>query len=628
MKLDLNLPTPWAPGTTFHIHAMSHLTWLVGPNGTGKSRFLRALRDHPALAPLNPRLLTTDRLSGARSNESWTSHWGDQLAQGLPRTSFSHFISGNHRDGTIIGTAALLHERPDLRIRVEATLSQLLNRHIGLDMTDGNLRPTVRYGLTAYPMFSDECHGVLELLALLTNIYDSNTKLLLIDEPELNLHPQYQAFVLDEIRRLQKRVVVATHSPSFLAIETLSDLEGIICFHSDFTPPSTYVHDAYRDKDIAEILPRMTEQHRGFFFATLPVFVEGYLDAAIVSHIQRSLGRSMEASGSCLIPSMGKGDAGRYLLLCKALGKRAVFLFDLDALFDRRIRLGATNDADLVGRISEAGHGTFDRLAGNLLRTLTSAVTTVESSAAADAGLPPQLMPLSEFIRSHPGPDHLDSRRIAVLIDCSEHSEFMRLLLGGIADEIRGFLKSLLDHLSSVDIHVLPGGALENYLPSYKGNRFVVPSDVKRDVVAKEQSWLTTTRDHAAIRSRYGGLISIVEKLPARKQVDILPMLRRELANVLHSLIMAIREGRINSREAAPQVLQENWKRVAYFLQIEELTVRSPASFSGTLLVSDQFGLGTLGCSFDETTNTNNPEALRFKTVDASYSDLASEKKS
>ena len=37
---------------------------------------------------------------------------------------------------------------------------------------------------------------------LLTHLYDDQHQCLIIDEPELNLHPQYQAFFLQEVRKV------------------------------------------------------------------------------------------------------------------------------------------------------------------------------------------------------------------------------------------------------------------------------------------------------------------------------------------------------------------------------------------------------------------------------------------
>jgi hypothetical protein len=614
MTIEIQLPSPWPDGSTFKFEALPVLTWLVGPNGTGKSRFMRALREHAALASLKPRLLSTDRLAGARPDEGTRSLFGDRMASGLQKSHFGRWIEANHRDGAISGTVTLLYRRPDLRIRVEATLSQLLDRHIKLEMTDGNLMPKVRCGASPeYGMFSEECHGVLELLVLLANIYDDETGLLLIDEPEQNLHPQYQAFVLDELQRVGKKSVLATHSPSFMSVKTINDLQGVVCFHPDFSVPSVYHGGDQVDREVQEVLPRMTEQHRGFFFAEKPVFLEGYFDVTVVSAIQRSLGLSAEGAGSCLIPSLGKDEASRYLMLCNALGKRAVFLFDLDALFDQRLRVGAAQNDTFAARVASAGHGKFDELVGKLQRSLSDALTKI--GTVADDVLPPALSELRIFLVEHGGDDELHRRRVAVLVAIAEKAEDVRVVLGEASDTIRGFLGAILAHLSAVDIHVLPGGALENYLPAYTGNRFEIPDEAKRSAALAEQSWLASPRDSAGLAARYGDLLPIVERLPARRRVDILPTLRRELANLLHRVIMSIRAGEVTAGDQVASVLGDDWLRVTNFVEVSRLEIRSKSDFAGVLRVLDKFGVGEQWCAFDHRTQTNDPALLSLATM-------------
>ncbi|MHC1776504.1 MAG: AAA family ATPase [Lentimicrobium sp.] len=76
---------------------------------------------------------------------------------------------------------------------------------------------------------------------MLTHLYDDSHKALIIDEPELNLHPQFQAFLVQEIRKLaggpansgKKLIFLVTHSPFILDINNKKDLSSIICFHSE-----------------------------------------------------------------------------------------------------------------------------------------------------------------------------------------------------------------------------------------------------------------------------------------------------------------------------------------------------------------------------------------------------------
>lgn len=72
--------------------------------------------------------------------------------------------------------------------------------------------------------------GIVSLLFIVDAILDAkNDELIVIDEPELSLHPQLQVRLLNEILELTKnvQVVLSTHSPNMLSIESAIN-EGVI----------------------------------------------------------------------------------------------------------------------------------------------------------------------------------------------------------------------------------------------------------------------------------------------------------------------------------------------------------------------------------------------------------------
>ena len=94
---------------------------------------------------------------------------------------------------------------------------------------------------------ASEASGLINLVSLLVVLYDNEIKVLLIDEPEVSLHPQLQAFLLQEIKNIcgsyedntnnqEKMVVIATHSTEMINLEMASDIQNIVFFAEDRVP--------------------------------------------------------------------------------------------------------------------------------------------------------------------------------------------------------------------------------------------------------------------------------------------------------------------------------------------------------------------------------------------------------
>ena len=246
IDLSFQLPPPW-DAASFQTSNIGEINFLVGPNGSGKSQFAQTLHDELQRQGLRPRLLGTDRLTGMERTHAFASIVHDPFSEGLDKNVFRYLKEAGAL-GAGIDAIVLLGERMDLLIQVEGTLSHLFDREIILDWDSGRLVPKARRrGDNAlYRLDREECHGIKELLVLLTHLYDDRTPILIIDEPELNLHPQYQAFFLEEVRKVagnprtdanKKALFLVTHSPFILDLQSLDDMRSIISFDLEYTTP-------------------------------------------------------------------------------------------------------------------------------------------------------------------------------------------------------------------------------------------------------------------------------------------------------------------------------------------------------------------------------------------------------
>jgi hypothetical protein len=341
-NIEFPLPTPWR-GERIKLSKLGWINFFVGPNGSGKSRFCEALK------PLLPtcRLLGTDRLRGMEKNAGM-GFLGEYFAEGYQKSYFSQIKHAGNQFGFGVDTLVLLEERLDLRIRVEATLSHLFDRRIILEWDSGRLIPKAILGEsgTAYRLDTEECHGIKELLVMLTHLYNDEHQYLIIDEPELNLHPQYQAYFMQEVRNAagdpatgKKVVILVTHSPFILDFKSSEDVKAVMSFDINRSIPRD-IHDisVAASERISLLVPRLNVHHKQLFFSDNPIFVEGTLDAQMIQMIQECRGVSVSAAGSCVIDAGGNEEVNKYLELCSAFGKKAFFLYDLDSLFTGTLR--------------------------------------------------------------------------------------------------------------------------------------------------------------------------------------------------------------------------------------------------------------------------------------------------
>jgi hypothetical protein len=539
--ISFALPKPWTE-QTFTIERLGALSFLVGPNGSGKSRFADKLKE---VLP-NARLLGTDRLEGM-SRSAMSPHFGgDHLAGGYQKSHFGLYHSIGSA-GSGIDAFIILEERPDIRVIVEATLSSLFNRDITLEWDSGNLVPKARLARTgdSYRMDREECHGIRELLVLLTHLHNDQNDFLIIDEPELNLHPQFQSFFIQEARKVsgrhvtgssQKGLLLITHSPFILDLRTIDDMQSVFCFSGDHLPPRFIgsLQETERTR-LVSLIPRLNVHHKQLFFADNPIFVEGVLDAQMIEAIQERRKSSITAAGSCLIDVGGCEEVTKYVELCRHYGKEAYFLFDLDSLFLGSLRQCLRIDGSIAEFLASLGLGIdFASYCGALDRELTTAVRAVESTA--DAG--GVVAALQTYFGTLPeDAKKLARQRVAVLVEiAANRSALQPPLTEQLIADIEGRLSQVQVALRHKRILLLGGGALEHHLPSYSGERYALNDSAKKKAVAAEISLLANGAADDRLAERYGELFSCIEALPAKPPVDTESVLRGYVGKYIHDL--------------------------------------------------------------------------------------------
>jgi len=552
-QISIALPTPWTGGR-FETNQIGPINYLVGPNGSGKSQFARRLLTNFTTG--RARLLDTDRLREMANPGTLGPYFGDNFADGYAKTSFPRLRQAGG-EGSGVDTILLLEERLDLRIQIEATLSHLFGRDVVLEWDSGNLVPKAvrRQSGESYRLDRDECHGIKELFVLLTHLYDDQHDYLIVDEPELNLHPQYQAFFMQEVRRIAgkeraagkvKIVFLITHSPFILDLRSDDDLKSVISFDLEYSTPRQVAHESPIQTSVLVATGRLNAHHKQLFFSDDPVFVEGHHDATMIEALMEARGVSAVAAGSCIIDCGGMEEVTHYLELCKVLGKKAHFVYDLDSLFTGQLRRCIGQDNSIRKLLASAGvGGNFAKYLGELDRLLTALIDTLLNQT-----LDGILKPLEQYLIQF-GPDRqewnkkqLAKARVAVMITIdANRSAVVSEVSQEVVENIEGRWQQILTTLANKNIYVLPGGPIERYLRSFSGNLFVLRPEAKRVAVEDELEELQKiiretdipSRDDELVK-RYGALYGVVRKLPSKAPVDFDVILRKHLSDYVHEL--------------------------------------------------------------------------------------------
>lgn len=618
LPIEFALPAPWAAETKFKASAVAPVNFLVGPNGSGKSRFASELMRRLSSMGGGARLLNTDRLEGMQGTTMLRNSFGDYSGNGFDKNHFGIFKSAGSQEGSGLDTFVLLEERLDLRIQVEATLSNLFNRRITLEWDSGRLKAMATIGDTGavYRLDRDECHGIKELLILLTHLYNREHRYLIIDEPELNLHPQYQAFFMQEVRRLagnsdadpsKKIIFLVTHSPFILDFATVDDVKAVISFDLHHEIPRQLLDLGVEESArLARLVPRLNVHHKQLFFSDNPIFVEGILDAQIVATVQSARKVSMAAAGSCVIDAGGNEEVNQYLDLCSHLKKRAFFLYDLDSLFQGNLRARIRGEAGVKTALMASGLGADF---GSYCGSLESRLIAMADQLLGIAAPPPTLAGLIAFltslgVRKDWASGKYPKARVAILTALSRFREdLIAATSASDVDDIEGRLKKICEVLRGQNVLLLPGGTLERYLPSYSGNPYEISGESKSAAVAAEIAWLAEQHDEAALKARYHDLYEAIEALPSKPPVEIDSVLIEYLSVFIHALQGAVLANATWNHEELGKFLAIKQPASAKIFSVASIVRSAPDKFHCTVEIVPMLGQGLRHVIVTEVTN-------------------------
>ena len=313
----------------------------------------------------------------------------------------------------------------------------------------------------------------------------------------------------------------------------------------------------------------------------------------------------MAGAGSCIIDAGGSEEVNKYLDLCSAFGKKAYFLYDLDSLFRGNLKACVTDETVVQGFLAAAGvGGDFAKYCGELEKKLTSII-----DALLRASLNGELAILKSYLQALGNRDSWDGKtwakaRVAVLTAISKYKTEMSTAVGNAEiEDVLGRLNKIVTALREKNVYLLPGGTLERYLPSYRGNPYDLKDEDKKTAVEEELIVLSTNLSEAELNKRYGDLYEAACCLPSKLSVNVDPVIRGYLSQYIHDLQKTIVDNPLwNERQVQARLAQLE-KPMSKVFSVRSLKKLDEKQFSFEVVLAPMLGKGERFVRVDQTTN-------------------------
>ena len=530
-------------GTIATIKVGPGITVLVGPNGSGKTRALRAIKSQLMSENLlNANNRKVHFLSAGRSSplESYRSSSNSPHGVDTNNAAVGNigYMDNWWNFESITGDLMVLDRRPDLKLKIEARLQQLFDRSVELKWSQSGMiiRMTSVTSGDGYPA-NHEASGILQVIALLSAIHNDEIGTLIIDEPEISLHPQHQAFLLEEMELVagdpsdptKKLIIIATHSPSMLPLRRIEELSKIIFFNSAQRVPAQIESksEILKSRKLTALIARLSATHRTAMFAEHVLLVEGPSDEIIVTQLARKFGLRMLARNAQILPVTGKGEFIEAAKLFRLMNKQVSLLADLDALADENDLVNyfsglpeAMAIADQIGRTNLAD---FDR---DLRGEITSFIADFKSEIDMAADDYP------DWSSKESG---ADTKRRVTLARILTNPRSFGTETSSSAERLFIKYNLLLSSLEKVGCYFLRRGAIENY---YRETADIGAG--KPDRAALESAGFDAREKHE-LEASYKDIYAALQYAAPNKIVDEDTLLRMKLGAILLPVMLGMK---------------------------------------------------------------------------------------
>lgn len=445
---------------------------------------------------------------------------------------------------------AILQGNETVRKKIQSVLSSMFGKTIVFkQVTDGSYIPVVvnKAWNVEYDLEEVECHGLKEIITLLVALYaNTGNTCLIFDEPELHLHPQFQQFFAEELRRVSERhpkrmYFIITHSPFFIDLRFSEELSGVIVCHTNREP--THIETlGKRDEDLLRrFLPRFNTYHKQFFFSDNQIFVEGYTDQQLFSSLLPYVHTERGVAGTGIIDVGGKDELGVFCKVCSLLGTDSRIITDLDSLFGGKLRdvfcaderaahwLEKQKEKQLpfyqsIFTTREMGREiTLEKLISRLERYLAvigRELCLMQPAAPMEPELALLVEKLDALDQKHAQAENVDTFKTVVLQGVMAEGALQSQLTAHLSEAVvktlplvRNLFSLITAVTAAVGVYILPRGCIEHYY-TQSSVRYMPVSGKDRLFHIEREHLLYA--DPATVHKQYAHLLSILESACTR----------------------------------------------------------------------------------------------------------------
>lgn len=431
-----------------------------------------------------------------------------------------------------------MDEKRDVYIKVAERLSIMFGREIHLEWNAGQLKVYFekKGDLEGYSVVL-EASGLVNLVSILAALYDDDMEILLIDEPEVSLHPQLQAYLLKEIKKIiklyNKTVVISTHSTEFLSFSTVEDFCNLVFFDENTTPIQLQPdRDELKNKKLKDFLFRMSQMYKNGFFAKNIFLLEGTSDLIVCQFLINKFNLEVAAAGTQIIPVDGKGQFTTISKLFRLLNKKVTILTDLDSYTDDNILINYfSNFSEARELAAENGAKSIIDIDKSIREEISKLIRNNKDRMENIYGNHPY------WICREKGENEEKYLKRAIIgelfireniDDWPEVTEWKALKKRMIA---------IFDMLKKLGCFILKKGALESYYMYSSKNTY----ERKPSVAIEEISELET-KEKKDILGNYKDIVEVLEYVALSKNIDESLAIRNELLSEIAIILQVLDE--------------------------------------------------------------------------------------